>query len=247
MDDFDLWYVWAGRGRMWWADQEVALSAGTCLWLKPGPMYLAEHDPSRPLGVTYIHFTATDEDGLALTSEQVPGTHFEVRDPAFFAVSAAKVVRLLREVEVRQSGSESSAFVVRAERLFGCLIDELLCCWQQPDEGFGRRYRLQIERQLAMIYERPGEVPAVAELAGEVGLTTDHYTRVFRRLIGRSPRALIQAARLDRAKQLMRESALSLSEIAEQTGYSDVFQFSRIFKTRIGVSPSQWRRHYLKE
>lgn len=242
MEDFDLWYVWAGHGRMWWADQEVELSSGTCLWLRPGSQYMAEHDPERPLGVTYIHFTAKDKYGSRLTAEQVPGTCFEVGDPTFFAVSAAKVVRLLREVDVWQGKRDTSLLKRRATHLFGCLIDELLSVSQETEAGVGSRYRIEIERQLAIIYERPADVPRVAELAREVGLSPDHYTRVFRALIGRSPRALIQAARLDRARQLMRESALSLSEIAEQTGYSDVFQFSRLFKSQMGVSPSRWRR-----
>ncbi|MCC5833608.1 MAG: AraC family transcriptional regulator [Opitutales bacterium] len=242
MEDFDLWYVWAGNGRMWWDNQSVDLSAGTCMWLRPGPRYLAEHDPSRPLGVTYIHFTARDGAGAELSPERVPGTSFEVQDPAFFTVSAAKVVRLMRQAEIGGGEAQARDCRIRAERLFSCLIDELLSFSDGAEPGPIRRHRAGIEQQLARIYEQPAAVPPVAELAREAGLSADHYARVFRAVSGRSPRALIQVARLDRARQLMRESALSLSEISEQTGYSDVFQFSRLFKRHTGKAPSVWRR-----
>lgn len=202
--------------------------------------------------MTYVHFTAKDEAGAELTPEQLPGTCFEVQDPAYFTVSAAKVVRLLQQADVRQSEPERGNFRVRAERLFGCLIEELLSVNDGEVAGTSRRYRGAIERQLASIYEQPATAPSVGDLARELGLSADHYTRIFRAVTGRSPRALIQMARLDRARQLMRESPLSLSEIAEQTGYSDVFQFSRLFKRQMGMAPSVWRReglspHYLNE
>lgn len=252
MEDFDLWYVWAGNGRMWWDRQSVDLSAGTCMWLRPGFRYLAEHDPSRPLGVTYIHFNARGGTGAELSPEQLPGSCFEVQDPAFFTVSAAKVVRLMRQAEIGGGETQTRNCLVRAERLFGCLIDELLSFSGGAEPGPIRRHRAGIEQQLARIYEQPAAVPPVAELARELGLSPDHYARLFRVVSGRSPRALIQMARLDRARQLMRESLLSLSEIAEQTGYSDVFQFSRLFKRQMGMAPSVWRReglsqHYLNE
>jgi AraC-like DNA-binding protein len=47
--------------------------------------------------------------------------------------------------------------------------------------------------------------------------------------------------RMEAARQQLRHSSLSVGEIADSLGFSDISSFSRIFKTRVGVSPSAFR------
>lgn len=49
-------------------------------------------------------------------------------------------------------------------------------------------------------------------------------------------------ARIERARHLMRESPLSLKQIAATLGYTDVYFFHRQFKAVTGLTPGQWRR-----
>jgi AraC-like DNA-binding protein len=51
----------------------------------------------------------------------------------------------------------------------------------------------------------------------------------------------IVEARLNRARQLLLESTLSVSQIADELGYEDVFFFSRQFKERTGRTPTEYR------
>lgn len=66
-------------------------------------------------------------------------------------------------------------------------------------------------------------------------------SRVFKQVTGSLPRDFIIQVRIDRAKQLLRESSLSIGEIADALGYPDVFFFSRQFKNRSGLSPTHFR------
>ena len=71
----------------------------------------------------------------------------------------------------------------------------------------------------------PGESPEECicrETLEETGLTLTEYITKYR---------------LERAQSLMRDTAVPLTQIAEQTGYSDVSYFSRSFKKYFGVSP----------
>ena len=53
--------------------------------------------------------------------------------------------------------------------------------------------------------------------------------------------AYIEAVRMEKAKQLLRDGRLSVSEAALHTGYSDPNYFSKVFKRYTGLSPKLWR------
>jgi AraC family transcriptional regulator len=83
---------------------------------------------------------------------------------------------------------------------------------------------------------------ALAQLAGECGLSLGHFARAFRKSIGVPPHQWLQQCRIDRAKLLLRDRRMSLPEIALASGFGDQSHFTRIFKKATGTSPGAWRR-----
>ena len=81
----------------------------------------------------------------------------------------------------------------------------------------------------------------VAEMAQTAGVSRRGLERRFRRELGRSPHAEIQRLRLEQARQLLRETALPMSVIAEQSGWSSVQRFMAVFKAKVGQTPGQFR------
>ena len=231
LEDFDFWYVWDGRGRMQLHSRSIDLVSGTCLIMRPGGLYLAEHDPEKPLGVTFIHFQT---GGESEEKAGLPPEWNQVQDPLFFSVNLNTLVELLRDAS-RPNGIQT------AQHLFRILLQELQNQRDDPSRGHSGPYAAEIRRHIASIREQPGSVGKVRDLANAAALSPDHYSRLFRKMAGCSPRQFIQEVRLERACQLLRETPLSISQIAEEVGYADVFQFSRIFKNRIGQAPSRWR------
>lgn len=59
---------------------------------------------------------------------------------------------------------------------------------------------------------------------------------------GRTPLALLQTARVERAKQLLHSTQQSLAQITEAVGYADVASFSRLFGRLVGESPARYRK-----
>lgn len=81
-------------------------------------------------------------------------------------------------------------------------------------------------------------------LATECGISVGHFTRLFRRTVGEPPHRWMLRQRVERAKSLLRETPLSLAEIAVACGFCDQSHMSRCFRDDVGVSPGAWRRHY---
>jgi transcriptional regulator GlxA family with amidase domain len=87
----------------------------------------------------------------------------------------------------------------------------------------------------------------VADMAAAVDMQRATFTRLYTRERGQSPGAWLDAARLSLAKSLLGQHDQGLSTIAQWTGHPRLPSFGRWFKTRVGISPGQFRRSLLGE
>ena len=98
-----------------------------------------------------------------------------------------------------------------------------------------------ILRALALIEERYPEPLTVAALAREAGMGASRFHAEFRRETGDTPADRLAATRLDRAEELLRETRLSIAEIALAVGFSDQSALTRSFRRRRGTTPGAFR------
>jgi transcriptional regulator GlxA family with amidase domain len=82
---------------------------------------------------------------------------------------------------------------------------------------------------------------SVEEIARHAGLSAYHFSRIFRRAIGRSPHAYLTARRVIAAKKLLAESDCSLGEVSVRCGYRQHSHFTGIFRRTVGMLPRQYR------
>ena len=81
---------------------------------------------------------------------------------------------------------------------------------------------------------------SVAALADELALSSSQLWRRVQEEFGTTPTLLIRSHRLDRAAQMLDERPGSISEIAFATGFSSLSYFSRCFRSRFGMAPSEY-------
>ena len=79
-------------------------------------------------------------------------------------------------------------------------------------------------------------------LAGECRISTRHFSRAFRQSMGMPPHRWLLQRRVEKARGLLKEGTLTMSEIAAVCGFADQSHFTRVFSLITGVSPSAWRR-----
>ncbi|MDD5729082.1 MAG: AraC family transcriptional regulator [Victivallales bacterium] len=82
----------------------------------------------------------------------------------------------------------------------------------------------------------------VTELAQKACLSVSRFHRVFKQATGQSPGEFITKKRLAKAQSLLATTDMSMMEIAEETGFANVYYFSRIFKKYIGQPPASYRK-----
>jgi AraC-like DNA-binding protein len=78
-------------------------------------------------------------------------------------------------------------------------------------------------------------------LAQELKVSYSWFRHTFTAHTGLSPHQYLLELRLVRARSLLAETELSVKEIASQTGFEDELYFSRLFRQKLNLTPSQWR------
>jgi len=81
-------------------------------------------------------------------------------------------------------------------------------------------------------------------LEEEYHLSASHLSHLFKRVTGKSPMEYLFACRLLAAKRMLATTSLSIGDIVESCGFSDDSNFSRAFRKRVGMSPSDFRKRY---
>jgi AraC-like DNA-binding protein len=87
---------------------------------------------------------------------------------------------------------------------------------------------------------------SLAELAQSVNLSVWRLCHIFKSDVGMPPIRYLRVLRMERAKDLLESSFLSVKEIAYQVGLNDESHFVRDFKSAYGFSPAHYRSHFKK-
>lgn len=81
-----------------------------------------------------------------------------------------------------------------------------------------------------------------SDMAAAARLSPFHFSRAFKVSTGLPPARWLARARLERAAALLRDTRLTVGEIADQVGYGGASQFARAFRRETGCSPQAYRR-----
>ena len=113
---------------------------------------------------------------------------------------------------------------------------ELLTCLPERTAA-----RTQIQEICKHIYASARQNKSIADYAKICNLSESRFSHLFHEITGTSPKQYILNAKIEIAKELLKNTELSVAQVGEQIGFSDQNYFSRIFKKNVFLSPSAYR------
>ena len=133
---------------------------------------------------------------------------------------------------------------------FGTCIDNLKISLFEQRVSAVMESEKQEERTITGItrylQEHLAEEISLAVLAEQFHLNPQYISQLFRNEIGVGFLSYLTGIRMEKAKKLLLSTSLSIAEVAEQSGYGDYRVFTKVFKKSEGITPSQYRRDFLK-
>lgn len=193
---------------------------------KHTPMSRRAHEH---ISFLYIKFSAKNEGSFPIKS----GVFRELSDRELFDLDK------LTELSERRT---KMSLALREHYLNDLLISLLL-----PVEGkcaATKAAELPSALDLPISYMRENleSKLSLGEIARAAGMSQSSLENKFRELMGRSAYEYLIELRIDRAKHLLTETSLPVSDIARRCGYENQFYFCNAFKKQMGLTPTEYRK-----
>lgn len=122
----------------------------------------------------------------------------------------------------------------------------ILNCYRLQEDARKKIRDARVEEVCLYLNKHITEDLSIADLAAQVCLSPSRLSHLFRGETGQTINEWKEEQRIYRAKNMLQNTSLSISDIAQLSGYNDAFYFSRIFRRHCGVSPRRYRNNYIK-
>lgn len=132
---------------------------------------------------------------------------------------------------------------VYAESLASSIITGLLDIPRDDGaQAYGRLTQAQMNKLTARFNANSDGRLSVAEMAATVGLSESWFANVFKQTTGKTPLQWQLGKRIDLAQKMLKETDLTVADIALQLGFSDQAHLTKAFRQVVGETPAAWRR-----
>ena len=220
--------------------EEGQLGTGDIIVVPAGIPYNAQWDSEHEfilLGLepdTFAHqaLRTVEQDGIELLPQ------FAKTDPLIHGIGLA----LKTELESNGAGGR-----LYRDSLTNALVPHLLRHYsaQQPDIRIldGGLSRSKLKQVMDYMNDHLAEDLSLEAIAAQAGMSQSHFFSLFRQSTGLSPHQYRLRQRIERAKELLLHSKLSIAEIAIAVGFYDQSHLARHMRRLLGVTPKQLRQH----
>lgn len=132
----------------------------------------------------------------------------------------------------------SSLYVESLARTLSAHLLRRYTVWKPTmRDGIDHHAASAVRHVIAYIHDNLDQQLTLAELSFVASMSPYHFTRTFKNAIGVAPHQYILNTRIERAKSLLLQGHLSISEVASKVGFFDQSHFTRYFKRLVGVTP----------
>jgi AraC family transcriptional regulator len=198
-------------------------------------------DPAIPFQVMHLYLSPSIlEEGVEMVLGK-SGSTIRLKDVSAERDEAISHLLHLVHAELRYDGSASTLFM---EGLLQSLVIHLIRHYASDGHN-GRTLNtlpgVKLRNVIAFMETHLDEPFDLGRLANNVSLSTFHFSRLFKRATGSAPSHFFVRQRIEKARRLLRETGLSITEIGIAIGYTNSSHFSQVFRREVGISPSDYR------
>lgn len=226
-------YIVSGAGVFYADGCAHALHAGQLFMICPGQVTTYMADAQQPWHYIWLGFSGVDAEALIASAGLTRAA------PILTATDGAAIAACMRQTyqDISQLPAGAPAAYAAAGGVLRFMA--LICA---PDAQLTDAAMGYYEKAMWYIRAQLQGGVTVEQVAAFVGLSRSQLFRAFKTASGVSPSAAIAHARAAMAKGMLKQSDLSVTQIAQSCGYASAAHFCTAFRRDSGLSPSAYRR-----
>jgi AraC family transcriptional regulator len=196
-----------------------------------------------PLTVTHLYLAPSLLSGIASEALDCHVTDVQLAD--VLRTDDPVLTSMVEAIaaEAGQVGMGGALFVESLSRALGVHLLRRYASIRLPALRAGQKLSpAEMRRIRDYIDENLSEALSLGDMAAQIGLTTDLFTRRFRASFGQPPYRYVTARRIERAGHLLAQGRMAVKEIAVLCGFADQAHLTRVYARETGVTPGAFRK-----
>ena len=225
-------YVVRGRGRVTLNDRTYALRPGRVFAYGPGVPQRIAGEAGDPLVKYFVDFAGAQALKLMRACRLPPGRVLDVFPPNALQPLFDELIENGRRVR-----RETAALCAK---LLECLALRLAGA-RAPAEGAETLAFATYEQCRSHIERHCLRLRTLEQIATERHVNNAYLCRLFRRYDNKSPYQYLLRLKIAFAAERLQQSGALVKQVAQEAGFADTFNFSRVFRSVLGISPARFR------
>lgn len=222
---YDLTFVLKGRAEYCINGVSYLLTEGDAIYIPKGCRRSAVTYPETPMQCVAFNFDYTGCEALPLYGK-------------FTWMPNDALLKYFEQINTEWL-QKKPEHLLKVKALFMLILYNILSLHNSPV------LNLQVERIKKYILLRLTEKITVANIAASLLLSCVYCGAIFKKHTGVTINQYINNIRINKATSLLQTGEFSISEAAYQSGFDDIYYFSKVFKNIMGMPPSEYKRQKL--
>lgn len=235
LDEFQLLFIVSGSGSFESTHSpRTQISAGTIILLFPGEWHNYSYSPDTGWDEYWVGF-----DGVNVRN-MMKSSFFNLSSPVFKVGIDDEFISFYKSI-IEYAEREASGYQQVASSIVRHMLG-LLFFKNQNSLFSDKEVVEKINQARIIIRDNISNQISPAQVAEQLGLGYSWFRKAFKKYAGISPAQFQLQIRLQRAKDLLLNTNLSISEIAYELTFDTPGQFSTFFRQKAGMTPKEFRR-----
>lgn len=233
-EEYEIIYITQGGGTFESKESgKLKVQAGSIILLFPGVWHKYSPDPATGWDEHWVGFKGPYAERLILGC-------FDPGRPVLPIGFHGPLLHLFVSIEeMMESQPVGYRYIIAAQ---ASEIIARVHALMQSQPGRSKEADDLVQKASCHLIDHAGESVDFHQLARNLGVGYSTFRRIFKEQTGFAPSQYHLHIRLVKAQQLLQTSSLKIGEIADLLGFESLFYFSRIFKKKHGMTPSESRK-----
>ena len=224
-------YVVSGKGYLHYEGRDFTIGEGQMFVVFPRTLIKYEADERDPWHYSWINFYGSEAEEIFALLGITP------EDPVFSMKNGDEGLEILRKMPTERGAD------LEKNLDFTALLYEFMSLLLKNREAHDKGENIYLTAAKRYIRAHYFEDISVEKIAAHVGISRKYLFAIFKSYLGISPKDYIVNYRMKRAVEFLGSEELRVADIAYSVGYKDPLTFSKMFKLKIGVSPTEYRMY----
>ncbi|MBR3470051.1 MAG: helix-turn-helix domain-containing protein [Lachnospiraceae bacterium] len=243
----EMAFVLSGKGKYHIEGEIYDIAEGDLMIFNPGIRHQALFlkQVETPTTEFFVGFTDVQFPGVCPNHVPVPGGGYVIHTKGELR---QRIFKICSSMEAEKATKRQGRYFMLKAYLMQLLILVMReqCEPEKPVDSYvfeSTNKKYVVEKILTYFEDHYSEKISLDQIAENMYLSPFYVSKIFKSETGDAPIQHLIKIRLEKAKELLEKGeAQSVQEVAAMVGYDDAYHFSKLFKKRFGITPTQARR-----